>query len=309
MMRGTNFAEISAFLAVAEEASFTKAAKRLGVSVATLSHGVRALEERLGVRLLNRTTRTVVPTEAGEHMMRELRPLVDGLDEVLDSVNAYRDRTSGHLRLSVPPPVAHFLLAPVLAAFRAEHPDITVEIVVGSQILDIVAERFDAGVDGEQFVARDMVAVRMTPKLRRAVVASPSYLARFGRPQLPADLRSHNCIRVRLPDKSHVAWRFLRDGQPTEIEVAGSLVVNSPELEIRSAIEGVGIAYSFEPFVAPHLTEGRLVSLFDASLLPQHDGFHLYYPSRKQNPAALRALIEFLRRRRLGAMEAALPAA
>jgi DNA-binding transcriptional LysR family regulator len=307
-MRGTNFAEISAFLAVAEEASFTNAAKRLGVSVATLSHSVRALEERLGVRLLNRTTRTVAPTDAGEHMMRELRPLLNGLDEVLDSVNAYRDNTSGHLRLSVPPPVAHFLLAPILAGFRADHPDITVEVVVGSQLLDIVAERFDAGVDGRQFVARDMVAVRMTPKLGRAIVASPSYLARFGRPVQPADLLVHNCIRIRLPDKSYVAWNFLRDGQPAEVEVTGSLVVNSPELEIRSAIEGIGIAYSFEPFVAPHLADGRLVSLFDASFLPEHDGFHLYYPSRKQNPAALRALIEFLRRRKVGTAEMALSA-
>ena len=153
-MRGSNFAEISAFLAVAEEASFTRAAKRLGVSVATLSQSVRALEERLGVRLLNRTTRTVAPTEAGLHKMRELRPLLDGLDGVVDSINAWRDRAAGHLRLCVPPPVAHFLLAPLFAAFRAQHPDITAEIVVGSPLPDIVAERFDAGVDGKRFVAR-----------------------------------------------------------------------------------------------------------------------------------------------------------
>lgn len=293
-MRGTNFAEISAFLAVAEEASFTKAASRLGVSVATLSQSVKALEERLGVRLLNRTTRTVATTEAGAHMMKALRPLLDGLDEVVDSVNAYRDKPSGHLRLSVPPPVAHFLLAPMLAEFRTAYPDITVEIIVASSVPDIIAERLDAGVGATRFMARDMIAVRFTPKLRRTVVASPSYLERFGRPEAPEDLLKHDCIRIRLPDNSYVAWDFLDDGKRSEIDVSGSLVVNSPELEIHSAIEGIGIAYSFAAFVVPHLAEGRLVSLFDESLLPEHDGFHLYYPSRRQNPAALRALIDFL---------------
>ena len=294
-MRGSNFAEISAFLAVAEEASFTRAAKRLGVSVATLSQSVRALEERLGVRLLNRTTRNVAPTEAGEHMMRELRPLLDGLDGVVDSINAWRDRAAGHLRLCVPPPVAHFLLAPLFAAFRAQHPDITAEIVVGSPLPDIVAERFDAGVDGKRFVARDMVALRLSPTLRRAVVASPDYLERNGRPDTPTDLLAHDCIRIRLPDTSFVTWSFLREGEVSAIDVKGSLVVNNPDLEVRAAIEGVGIAYSFAMFVAPHLASGRLVSLFDGASMPEHDGFYLYYPSRRQNPAALRALIAFLK--------------
>jgi len=297
-MRGTDFAEISAFLAVAEDASFTKAAKRLGVSVATLSQSVRKLEERLGVRLLNRTTRTVATTDAGAHMMKELRPLLDGLDEVVDSINSYRDKPSGHLRLSVPPPVAQFLLAPILAAFKAAHPEISVEVIAGSQLLpDIVAERLDASVAIERFMPRDMIFVRLTPKLRWAVVASPAYLSRFGRPASPEQLLDHNCIRIRLPDNAFLAWGFVAKDKPIEIDVSGSLVVNNSGLEIHSALEGIGIAYTFEAFVASHLADGRLVSLFDRSALPEHDGFHLFYPSRRQNPAALRALIDFLKAR------------
>lgn len=293
-MRGTHFAEISAFVAVAEDGSFTKAAKRLGVSVATLSQNVRALEERLGVRLLNRTTRNVAPTDAGTHMLNELQPLLSGLDGVMDSINSFRDKPSGHLRLTVPPPVGHFLLAPLLARFSARYPEITMEIVVQSSLHDIVADRFDAGVHSKRFLAQDMVAVRMTANLRRVVVASPDYLAKRGRPSSPSALKEPNCIRIRLPDGSLIRWMFAIEGSESEIDVAGSVVLNSPELEIRSAAEGLGIAYTFHQFVAPLIAEGRLVSLFEESVLPEDDGFYLFYPSRKRNPAALRVLINFL---------------
>ena len=168
------------------------------------------------------------------------------------------------------------------------------EIVVQSSLHDIVAERFDAGVHSRRFLARDMVAVRMTPNLRRAVVASPDYLAKRGRPSTPAALKEHNCIRIRLPDGSLIRWMFAASGRESEVDVAGSVVLNSPELEVRAAMEGLGIAYTFRQFVTPLIDDGRLVSLFEEELLPEEDGFYLFYPSRKQNPAALRALIDFL---------------
>jgi len=197
-MRGTQFAELSAFVAVAEEASFTKAAKRLGLSTATLSGTVRSLEEQLGVRLLNRTTRSVAPTAAGERMLAQLRPLLDGFDAALESINAFRDKPTGHLRLTAPAPVAKLVLAPMLARFLEQYPEITIEISVENRFIDIVAERYDAGFRRGNVIARDMFAVRVTNDAHHHVVASPNYLARRGRPLKPFDLQAHNCIRLRL---------------------------------------------------------------------------------------------------------------
>ena len=294
-MRGTQFAELSAFVAVAEEASFTKAAKRMALSTATLSQTVRALEERLGVRLLNRTTRSVAPTEAGERMLRQLRPLLDGFDAAIESVNAFRDRPAGHLRLTVPPPVAKFTLAPILARFLAKYPEITIEISVDAGLTDIVAGRFDAGFRRDNVIARDMVAVRVTDDMRQVAVASPDYVARHGRPHVPDDLHGHNCIRFRLPGDGFIPWEFVIDGKLAEFDVGGSVIVNEPELLIRTAIAGVGVIYVIEEYVAPMIADGRLVALLDDAVLPRMPGFSLFYPSRRQNPAALQALIEFLR--------------
>ena len=294
-MRGTQFAELSAFVAVAEEASFTKAAKRLGLSTATLSQTVRSLEERLGVRLLNRTTRSVALTEAGERMLRQLRPLLDGFDAAIESVNAFRDRPAGHLRLTLPPPVAKFTLAPILARFLAKYPEITIEISVDVGLIDIVAGRFDAGFRRGNVIARDMIAVRVTDDMRQVAVASPDYVARHGRPQAPADLHAHNCIRFRLPGSGVIPWQFLVDGKLAEFEVHGSVTVNEPDLLIRAAIEGIGVIYIIEEYVAPMIADGRLIPLLDDSVLPRMPGFFMFYPSRRQNPAALQALIEFLR--------------
>jgi DNA-binding transcriptional LysR family regulator len=294
-MRGTHFGELSTFVAVAEEASFTKAAKRMGLSTATLSQTVRALEERLGVRLLNRTTRSVAPTEAGERMLRQLRPLLDGFEAAIESVNAFRDRPAGHLRLTVPPPVAKFTLAPILARFLAKYPEITIEISVDAGLTDIVAGRFDAGFRRGNVIARDMIAVRVTDDMRQVAVASPDYVAKHGRPRVPGDLHAHNCIRFRLPGGGFIPWQFVVDGKLAEFDVGGSVIVNEAELGIRTAIAGIGVAYIIEEYVAPMIADGRLVALLDDSVLPRMPGFSLFYPSRRQNPAALQALIEFLR--------------
>jgi DNA-binding transcriptional LysR family regulator len=294
-MRGHQYAELSAFVEVAEQASFTKAAKRLGLSTATLSQTIRALEERLGVRLLNRTTRSVAPTDAGERLLTQIRPLLDGFHSAIESVNAFRDRPAGHLRLTMPPPVAKFVLAPLLAGFLEKYPEIVVDVAVESSLTDIVAGRFDAGFRRGDLVARDMIAVRATDDLRHVVVAAPDYLARHGRPQTPADLHGHNCIRLRLPAGDFIPWQFVVDGKAAECDVEGSVIVNDPELVVSAALEGIGVAYIVEEYVAAMIQDGRLVSLLEDSAVPAANGFFLFYPSRRQNPAALQALIEFVR--------------
>ncbi len=295
-MRGTHFSELSAFVAVAEQASFTKAARALGLSTATLSQTVRALEERLGVRLLNRTTRSVAPTDAGVRLLAQLRPLLEGFDAAIESVNAFRENPAGHLRLTMPPPVARFVLSPVLARFLHRYPEIAVETTVESGFPDIVAGRYDAGFRRGNLVARDMIAMRVTDDVHYLVVASPDYVARHGRPQTPADLSGHNCIRYGLPGGGFIPWHFIVDGKTVELEVGGSVVViNDPELVISAALEGIGVAYLYEEYVASLVADGRLVNLLDKSALPVTEGFFLFYPSRRQNTAALRALIDFLR--------------
>ncbi len=295
-MRRAQFADLNAFVAVAEYASFRKAAERLGLSTAALSQTVRGLEEQLGVRLLNRTTRSVAPTDAGERLLQQLRPLLDGFDAAIESVNAFRERPAGHLRLTMPPPVARFVLAPVLARFLEQYPDIVIETTVESALTDIVAGRYDAGIRRGNLVARDMIAMRVTNDMHYLLVASPDYLARRGRPQTPDDLQAHNCIRYRLPGGGFIPWVFVVDGKTVEFDISGSVVViNDPELVISAALEGIGIAYLYEEYVASLVADGRLVSLLDKSALPITDGFFLFYPSRRQNPAALRALIDFLR--------------
>ena len=258
---------------------------------------MRALEDHLGVRLLNRTTRSVAPTDAGERLLAQLRPLLDGFEAAIKSVNAFRETPAGHLRLTMPPPVAKFVLAPVLARFLKRYPEIVLETMVESGLTDIVADRCDAGFRRGNLVARDMIALRVTNDLHYRVVASPDYVARHGRPQTPAELYAHNCIRYRLPGGGFIPWLFVADdGKLIEFDVAGSLVViNDPELVINAALQGVGIAYLYEEYVARMIADGRLVSLLDKSVLPVTEGFFLFYPSRRQNSAALRALIDFLR--------------
>jgi DNA-binding transcriptional LysR family regulator len=293
-MRGTQFAELSVFVAVAEQASFTKAAKRLGRSTATLSQTVRALEEQLGVRLLNRTTRSVALTEAGERLMEQLRPLFAAFDDAVESVNAFREKPAGHLRLLVPPLAAKCVVAPVLADFLSEYPEISVEISV-ELTTDIVTGNFDAGFWFGDRVVRDMIAVRVTDDVHHVAVAAPDYLTRHGKPTVPSDLYAHNCIRFRYPSGEFLPWAFRVGEKIVEFEVEGSIIVSDPELALSAALEGIGINYTFDKFVAPMIASGQLVQVLEESAPPPTTGIFLFYPNRAKNPAALDALIEFLR--------------
>jgi len=297
-MRGNCFSELNAFVAVAEQGSFTKAAAQLGVSKGSLSHNIRAIEERLGVRLLNRTTRSVAPTEAGERMLARLRPLLDDLAATVDEVNEFRDRPTGHLRLTMPRPVASFVIAPLLARFAAQYPEIVVDISVSPALTDIVAGRYDAGFRVGNRIGRDMIAVRVTDALRFVVAASPDYLARHPAPERPQDLQTHNCIRLRFPSGEFFPWRFVIDDKVQELEVEGSLIGSDTDLLLRAAVDGAGIVYALSEYAAPMIASGQLIPLLETWMPPPSEGFFLYYPSRRQNLASLRAFIDFLRANR-----------
>jgi DNA-binding transcriptional LysR family regulator len=292
-MRGTRFAELSAFVSVAEQQSFTKAAKQLGISTATLSQSIKSLEERLGVRLLNRTTRSVSLTPVGERLLGRLRPVLDDYEAALESINAFRDRPCGALRLTVPPPVAEFVLGPMLPRFMADYPDVRVEISVDPSLTDIVAERFDAGIRPGQRVERDMIAMRVA-EMPVAIVGAPSYFARHGKPERPEDLREHKCIRLRFPSGALFHWRFQKKNKPIDVAVEGAATVDEGHLGVELAVGGAGLAYTLEAYAAPYLRDGRLVSVLQ-DWAPPPEVFYLYYPSRRQNPAALQAFIEFLK--------------
>jgi DNA-binding transcriptional LysR family regulator len=293
-MRGPELAEMNAFIAVAERRSFATAAVQLGISRSRLSETIRELEGRLGVRLLNRTTRSVAPTVAGERLLAQIRPLLADFDAVLDSINAFRDKPAGLLRLTVPPPVASFMLAPLLSRFLDKYPAIDLEISVDGALTDIVAGRFDAGMRAGDRVERDMIAVRIGEEIRSVVVAAPEYLARHKRPATPRDLGVHNCIRFRFPSGVIVPWQFEKKGREVEVAVEGRLTVNDPELAVRAALDGVGVLYTALGYAAPEINAGRLVPLLEDWRTPAAAIF-LYYPGRRQVPVPLQAFIEFLR--------------
>ena len=294
-MRGTRFAELSAFIAVADLGSFTKAAAHLRLSTSSLSQSVRALEERLGVRLLNRTTRSVAPTEAGEKMLKRLRPLFEEIEAAVDEANAFRDKPAGRLRLTVSPPVASFVLAPLLPRFFAQYPEIVIDVSVDPTLTDIVAGRYDAGIRVGRLVARDMIAVRISDPLRLVVAASPEYLAQHQAPRTPKDLQAHNCMRLRFPGGAFLPWQFVVDGEVQEFEVEGSLIATDPNLLVRAAVDAVGVLYSLWDFAPPLIATGQLVPLLEKWMPPPSDGFFLYYSSKRQNLISLRVLIDFLR--------------
>lgn len=294
-MRNPGLEEMNAFAAIAERRSFAKAAVALGVSPSTLSQTIRDLEEQLGVRLLNRTTRSVAPTEAGERLLERLRPLLADFDAVIDTVRAFRDKPAGVIRLTVPPPAASFILAPVLQRFFASYPEIKLEISVDLNLVDIVADRFDAGIRLGNRVDRDMIAVRVSDPVRRALVAAPAYLAQHPAPETPRDLLRHNAIRFRLPGGGFIPWRFEENGKSFEVAPEGSLVVNEPEMAVRAAVDGVGVLYAARQYVDEAMTAGRLMPMLEAWVPTETDGFFLYYPSRRHVPAPLQALINFLR--------------
>jgi DNA-binding transcriptional LysR family regulator len=285
---------MNAFVAVAEQRSFAKAAVQLDISRSRLSETISALEARLGVRLLNRTTRSVAPTAAGERLLARLRPLLDDLAGALDSINTFRDKPAGLLRLTVPPPVASFMLAPLVSRFLAQYPAIELEVSVDATLVDIVAGRFDAGMRAGERIERDMIAVRIGDVLGGVVVAAPSYLARHPRPTTPRDLEAHNCIRFRFPSGILLPWQFEKRGKQMEVAVQGNLIVNDQELAVRAAVDGVGVLYTALGYAAPEITAGRLVPLLE-EWQPGSAAIFLYYPSRRQVPAPLQALIGFLR--------------
>jgi DNA-binding transcriptional LysR family regulator len=293
-MRRTPYGELTAFMAVAEERNFTRAAKQIGISTATLSQTIRALEERLGVRLLNRTTRSVAPTEAGERLLSRLKPVLEDYESAIDSINEFRDTPAGLVRLTIAPPAAHSVIGPRLARFVAQYPDIKLEISVDSANIDIVSQQFDAGIRAEHRIDRDMIAVRVGEQMQSIVVASPAYLANHPAPKRPQDLQAHNCIRFRLSGGGLLPWRFQKDDKSFEIPVTGSLIVNDVGLVKHALMDGAGIAYVPRGYLASALADGQLVTLLE-EWTPPESSFFLYYPSRRQTPAALRALIDFLR--------------
>jgi DNA-binding transcriptional LysR family regulator len=295
-MRDYAFAEMTAFVAIAERGSFARAATHLGIAPSTLSQTIRALEARLGVRLLNRTTRSVAPTEAGDRLLARLRPLLEGYEAAVASIDAFRDRPAGLLRLTVPPPAASSVLAPAIGAFLAAYPEIKLEISVDSAMVDIVANRFDAGIRLGERVERDMIAVRVSNEQQFVVVAAPAYLAHHPAPQRPQDFKAHNCIQLRVASGAILPWRFAKGGESLELAIDGNFTVNSNDLGVPAALDGVGALYTTRDCVASHIAAGRLVTLLD-DWAPRSAGYFLFYPSRRQNPAKLQVLVDFLRNR------------
>ena len=294
-MARNNFNDLLAFRAVAIERSFTRAAARMGVSTSALSHAVRGLEERLNIRLLNRTTRTVVPTDAGERLLKTVNALFDGVEAELAHLGELRDKPSGTIRITTSAHAAKTILEPALCPLLAAYPDLSVELSADPGFIDIVAERFDAGVRLGETIAQDMIALRIGPDIRMAAAASPTYLARHGRPLTPHDLSNYNCINLRFPTYGGLyAWEFEKDGRALNVRVDGQLIVNDTMLALQAAIDGIGICYVTDDQVGPYIADGRLVRLL-GDWCPPFPGYHLYYPSRRQHSSAFTVLIEALR--------------
>lgn len=285
------------FLVVAEEHSFTRAAAKLGLSQSALSHSMRRLEARLGLRLLTRTTRSVAPTEAGERLIETLRPALDDIDQGLAALTRLRERPAGTVRITTSAHAAHAVLWPAIDRLAAENPDINVEVNVESGLVDIVAERYDAGIRLGERLEQDMVAVPISPKLRMAAFGAPSYFTKRGTPQTPYDLAEHNCINLRLPTSGGLyAWEFERDGKELKVKAEGQLVFNTADLIVAAALAGHGIAFMVEDHVKDHLAAGTLVRVLDEWCEP-FDGYYLYYPSRRQPSPAFSLLLDALRYR------------
>jgi len=292
-----NLNDILAFLAVARDRSFTRAAAKLGVSQSALSHTIRELEARLGLRLLARTTRSVAPTEAGERLLRALGPRFDEIEAELAELSELRDKPAGTIRITSGEHAAQAILWPALAKLLPRYPDIKVELNIDYGLTDIVAERYDAGVRLGEQVAKDMIAVRIGPDFRMAVVGAPSYFTRRPKPKDPQDLTAHDCINIRLPTYGGIyAWEFEKRGRPLKVRVEGQLVFNNIALRVNAALAGLGLAYLSEDQVQEHVVEGRLVRVL-GDWCPPFSGYHLYYPSRRQAAPAFALLVEALRYR------------
>jgi len=294
-MARQNVNDLISFLAVARERSFTNAAAKLGVSQSALSHTVRGLEERLGVRLLTRTTRSVAPTEAGERLLRTVGPRLDEVDAELAALGELREKPAGAIRITTGEHPAYAILWPTLEKFLPKYPDIKVEVIIDYGLTDIVAQRYDAGVRLGEQVAKDMIAMRIGPDFRMAVVGAPSYFAKRARPKRPQDLTDHDCINLRLPTHGGLyVWEFEKRGRELKVRVEGQLVFNNIALRLNATLAGLGLAYLPEDQAEKHLADGRLIRVL-ADWCPPFAGYHLYYPSRRQPTPAFALLVDALR--------------
>jgi DNA-binding transcriptional LysR family regulator len=296
-MRREDLGELMAFLAVAEEQSFTRAAARLGTSQSALSHTIRRLEGRLGIRLLTRTTRSVAPTEAGDRLIETLRPAFDEIEARLDALSELREKPAGRIRITTSEHAAETILWPALARLLPDYPDIHVELSIDLALTDIVTERFDAGVRLGEQVAKDMIAVRIGPDVRMAVVGAPSYFARRPAPKTPLDLTDHQCINLRLPTLGGLyAWELEKGDRKLNVRVDGQLAFNNVRIILDAATAGFGLACVLEGPVLEPVRDGRLVRVLE-DWCPPFPGYHLYYPSRRQVSPAFALLVDALRYR------------
>ena len=289
--------DLLAFRSVARERSFTRAAAQMGVSPSAISHTIRALEERLGVRLLTRTTRSVAPTEAGERLLATIGPRFDEIEAELAALSELRDKPAGTIRITTGMDAARSILWPAAEPLLRDYPDVRVEISVNPGFVDIVAEQFDAGIRLGETVAQDMVAVRIGPDLSMAAVSSPAYFENHKPPRSPHDLSNHNCINLRFPTLGGLyAWEFEKRGRPLNVRVEGQLIVNDTAIARQAALDGTGIAFLPDYSVAAELKSGGLIRVLK-DWTPPFPGYHLYYPSRRQQSPAFALLVEALRYR------------
>ncbi|CAI1019767.1 MULTISPECIES: LysR family transcriptional regulator [Serratia] len=293
-MKAPSPADLSIFLSIAQHLNLSRAAIDLGLTPSALSHSLRVLENRLGVRLFNRTTRSVALTEAGDRLYTRLRPAFRDIDDALEDLNSFRDKPSGSLRITASRQACELVLLPIISPFLQQYPDIRLEIVESDAFVDVVAEGFDAGVRFSNRLDADMVSLEIGPNLRSVVVGSPKFFELHGVPQKPEDLQRIPCIRHRFPSGTIYRWEFERGGITQEIEVNGSLTLGDVSLMLRPAIQGLGLAYVFEDMATRYLAEGSLIQVL-ADWCPYYPGLHLYYPGRRHVPAPLKAFIDFAR--------------
>lgn len=290
----SDLTDLSYFLELAKHRNFRKAGIELGISASALSHALRAFEERLGVRLLNRTTRSVTLTAAGEALQAAVIGPFDEISRAVDVVNRFRDAPMGRVKLSVPTEAATFLIGPVMAVFLERYPDVEIEISVSNRMIDVIDSGFDAGIRYGGTVPEDMVAQRLSRDVRWLVVAAPSYLERYGVPMHPNDLLNHRCIRIRIGDDRIYRWEFERGAEKLEVSAPGSLLVDQGVVGLAAVKEGAGLMYVCDPMVRDLIDQGVLRTVLD-DWAPMGPGFHIYYSSRRQIPAALRLFIELVR--------------
>lgn len=295
-MQRDELGNLALFRTVAEERSFTRAAALLGLSQSALSHAIRRLEASLGLQLLTRTTRSVMPTEAGERLLESLGPALDEISARVALLTELRERPAGTIRITTSAHAAHTILWPAIDRLTAHHPDINVELNIESGLTDIVAERFDAGVRLGERLEQDMIAMRIGPQLRMATVASPAYLTRCGIPKVPQDLAGHACVNLRMVSGSVYAWEYEKGGREVNIKVKGQLVFNDGDLLVAAALAGHGLIHLVEDRVTQHVADGSLVRVLEDWCDP-FDGYYLYYPSRRQSSPAFSLLLEALRYR------------